>query len=107
MSETENEKIRKMVYGMVPQVNLMANALKPLQSMMESVLKKYGIEVYTNKVVWFKDKNIVMFGVQLKCPNSYIAEQVALNLTGKSLTLKEKEKEVEIDVGEKEKEGST
>ena len=103
MSETEIEKMK----AMMPQIQMMSTMFKPLQSILEKYLEKFGIRIVTNKVVYFKDRDTVMFGVQLVCPNSYVAEKVALALTGKSLTVKEGEKEVEVDVGEGEEEAST
>jgi len=100
MTETEIEKMK----AMMPQVNMMANMFKPLQGMLERYLERFGIKIATNKVVYFRDRNIVMFGIQLICPNSYVAEKVALALTGKSLTVKEGDKEVEVNVGEGEEE---
>ena len=75
----------------------MSTLFAPLQKMMEQFLAQYGIKVETNKVLYIRDKNAVMFGIKLIAPNQYIAEQIALALTGKRpLTVRDGAEEAEV-----------
>ena len=93
------KKMQQMYQQYAPVFKQMSTLFAPLQQMMERFLAQYGIKVETNKVLYIRDKNAVMFGIKLVAPNEYIAEQIALALTGKNpLTVRDGAEEAEVKV---------
>jgi hypothetical protein len=104
MTETVNpddmaERVQQMYQQYAPVLQQMSTLFAPLQQMFEQFLAQYGIQVRTNKVLYIRDRNAVMFGIMLIAPNEYIAEQIALALTGRgTLTVRDGSQEAEVSM---------
>jgi hypothetical protein len=104
MTETVNpddmaERVQQMYQQYAPVLQQMSTLFAPLQQMFEQFLAQYGIQVKTNKVLYIRDRNAVMFGIMLIAPNEYIAEQIALALTGRgTLTVRDGSQEAEVSM---------
>jgi Mg2+ and Co2+ transporter CorA len=92
-------RMQQMYQQYAPMFQQMSTLFAPLQQMFEQFLAQYGIQVRTNKVLYIRDKNAIMFGIMLIAPNDYVAEQIALALTGKgTLTVRDGSREAEVKV---------
>ncbi|MEM1542940.1 MAG: hypothetical protein QXV82_09955 [Ignisphaera sp.] len=85
MSETDLESMRNMIQSCASQVQAMSAAIAPLQGMLEQIFDKMGIKVETNKIIYMKNKNTIIFGVKLIAPTREVAEQLVQILTGKKV----------------------
>jgi hypothetical protein len=93
------DKVQQMYQQYAPVFQQMSALFAPLQQMFEQFLAQYGIQVKTNKVLYIRDRNAVMFGIMLIAPNEYIAEQIALALTGRgTLTVRDGSQEAEVSM---------
>ena len=92
-------RVQQMYQQYAPVFQQMSTLFAPLQQMFEQFLAQYGIQVKTNKVLYIRDRNAIMFGIMLIAPNEYIAEQIALALTGKgTLTVRDGSQEAEVSM---------
>lgn len=85
MSETDLESIRSMVQSCASQIQAMSAAIAPLQGILEQVFARMGVKVETNKIIYMKNRNTVVFGIKLIAPTREVAEQLVQILTGKKV----------------------